>query len=46
MVMVSGVIGDAVFCPHPPDFSFRVMSSYAVSILLLLAACVTLNMRK
>jgi hypothetical protein len=43
MLLVSGVVGDAVFAPHPLDFSFRVLSNYAATGILLITACVCLN---
>lgn len=43
MLLVSGVVGDAIFDPHPLDFSFRVFSCYAATGIMLVTACVCLN---
>lgn len=43
MLIMSGVTADAIFHPHPIDFSFRVLSNYAATGILLITACVCVN---
>ena len=37
-LIVSGVIGDWIFFPHPTDWSFRILSNYAATVILLITS--------
>lgn len=42
-LVLTGVIGDFIFYPHPAEFSFRVLSDYVATAIMLVAACLCWN---
>jgi hypothetical protein len=42
-LIVSGIVADHIFEPHPIDFSFRVLSNYAAVVIILIVAVVCWN---